>query len=249
MKESTSKIHYKVLKDYEEMSQHAAKKIIEQVNSKPESLVCLAAGGTPTGTLHYLVEAAKRQEVDFSRCHFVGLDEFVGLSREDEGSCHRYINEHFFEPLSISGDQIQFFNAKSEDLKGECDKTDSFIQKHGGIDVLLLGVGVNGHLALNEPYVSKDLNSHVIELDETTKRVGQKYFSQEVQLKKGITIGLKQILEAKTAIVIANGIVKREAIAALLKGTVDEKYPVSVLNLHDNCFVYVDQEAGVRHRS
>ncbi len=191
-----------------------------------------------------MCEYAKANEVDFSQCHFVGLDEFVGLSWADEGSCFHYVNKHFFQPLYIPSDRIHFFKANSGDLRNECDKTDSFINEHGGIDVLLLGVGVNGHLALNEPYVSIDLNYHVIKLDETTKRVGRNYFSQDVKLEKGITIGLKQMLEAKIAIVIANGKMKREAISALLKGKADEKYPISSLDMHENCFVFIDQEAN-----
>lgn len=236
--------HYDISENYQEMSRKAAGKIIEAVKEKPDSLVCLAAGGTPTGTLHHLVEAGKSGEVDFSRCSFVGLDEFVGISRQNEGSCYRYVMDNFFIPLEIPTSRIHYFDAMSVDLWEECRKTDTYISERGGIDVLLLGVGVNGHLALNEPCVSIDLNSHVIELDETTKVVGQKYFSKEMVLEKGITIGLKQMLEAKTAIVIANGPAKKDAMAALLKGDYDTKYPVSSMNLHRNCFVYVDKEAN-----
>jgi glucosamine-6-phosphate isomerase len=244
MVQNKCKVHFDVANDYEGMSKLAAETIIEQVKNKPESLLCFAAGSTPTGTLKYLVEAAKRNEVDFSQCFIVGLDEFVGLSWEDEGSCYYYVREEFFSPLSISKDRIHFFKADSEDLEKECEETDCFIQEHGGIDVLLLGVGVNGHLGLNEPYVSLDLDSHVIELDATTKKVGQKYFSQETKLEQGITIGLKQVLESKTVVVIANGSLKKAAMSALFKGTVDERFPVSCLNLHENCFVYVDKEAN-----
>ncbi|WP_342429570.1 glucosamine-6-phosphate deaminase [Neobacillus sp. FSL H8-0543] len=233
-----------VADDYEIMSLRAAEKIIKQVKNKPESLLCLAAGSTPTGTLKYLVEASRRNEVDFSQCFFVGLDEFVGLSWEDVGSCYHYVSEHFFRPLNISHDRIHFFKANNGNLKEECDETDSYILEHGGIDVLLLGVGVNGHLGLNEPFVSLDLNSHVIKLSDSTKVVGQKYFNQEKKLEQGITIGLKQVLESKTVVLIANGAVKREAMAALVIGTVDEKFPVSCLNLHENCFVYLDKEAN-----
>ncbi|KIY23794.1 glucosamine-6-phosphate deaminase [Mesobacillus subterraneus] len=235
--------YYDISETYREMSIKAAGKLIEAVNENPDSLICLAAGSTPTGTLEYLIAAQQNGEVDFSRCSFVGLDEFVGLSKEDEGSCYRYLNEHFFIPLKIPASSIQFFDSMSNDLSEECRKTDAFISKHGGIDALLLGVGVNGHLALNEPYVSINLNSHVIELDNTTKVVGQKYFSKETVLEKGITIGLKQMLEAKMAIVIANGSAKKDAIAQLLKGSYDAKYPISSMNLHKNCFVYVDKEA------
>lgn len=235
--------HFDVADNYEEMSKRAANKIIEQMKKKPDSLLCLAAGNTPTGTLNYLVEAARRGEVDFSQCTIVGLDEFVGLSWKDEGSCYRYINEQFITPLAISPERIHFFKANSDDLVKECGETDNFILEHGGIDVLLLGVGVNGHLGLNEPYSSLTVNSHVIELEATTKTVGQKYFSQERKLEKGITIGLKQVLESKTVVVIANGSAKKGAISALLRGTVDEKFPVSCLNLHENCFVFVDKDA------
>lgn len=235
---------FDVSENYQEMSEKAAHKIITAVNDKPDSLMCLAAGSTPTGTLDLLVKAQENGEVDFSRCSFVGLDEFVGLTWQDEGSCYRYINEKFFLPLNIPDERIHFFNGAAKDLIAECEAADIFIEDHGGIDVLLLGVGVNGHLALNEPYINKDLNSHVTDLDQVTKVVGQKYFSKETTLEKGITIGLKQMLEAKLSIVIASGLAKKEAISALLRGEYDEKFPVSIMNLHNNSFVYVDKEAN-----
>jgi len=239
-----SNLLFYLTENYDEMSRRAAETISEQVKNKPESLLCFAAGHTPTGTLVHLVEASKRGEVDFSQCDFVGLDEFVGLGWEEEGSCYGYLDQHFFRPLGISNDKIHFFQADGPDLEKECRETDQYIREHGGIDVLLLGVGVNGHLGLNEPYVSMNLDSHVAALDETTKSVGQKYFSGQRKLEQGITIGLKQVLESKTVVLIANGAVKRDAISALLKGGYDEKYPVSCLNLHPHCYVYVDKEAA-----
>lgn len=237
------KLNMQIVNSYDEMSEKAADLIIKQVNEKPESLVCLAAGDSPTGTLKYLVEASKRGKVDFSKCYFVGLDEFVGLSKEDEGSCYHYFQEHFFSPLNISSERIHFFNGKSDDLQGEIIETDNYISIHDGIDVLLLGVGINGHLALNEPGISWDLTAHAPELSETTKIVGQKYFSQKVTLEKGLTIGIKQILESKLAILIANGPKKKTAISTLVSGDLLEDFPVTSLNLHQNCQVIVDKEA------
>ncbi|MFE5321831.1 glucosamine-6-phosphate deaminase [Paenibacillus sp. NPDC056579] len=231
--------------DYKEMSLQAAEIIIQYINQKPKSLVCFAAGTTPLGTLSFLVDAMQRGEVNFDQCRFISLDEWVGLDESDEGSCKQTLNEHFFKPCGIEERNIHFFNGKSSNLEAECKSMDELIKAHGNIDLLLLGVGMNGHLGFNEPGVNFDLCSHVIDLDSTTKQVSVKYFqSKQQDVQKGITLGIKHLLEASTAILIADGAKKAEIMRKALRDEVTNQVPVTVLQRHTNLHVCLDEAAA-----
>src|SRR4030095_6057680 len=128
-----------VLNDYEEMSQKAADRIIQAVHAKPDSLLCFPGGDTPKEIFRLLVQAVKENRVDFSQATFVGLDEWVGLGREDEGSCIHFLYNQFYGPAGIEPSQVHCFNATEEDLQAECEKIDAVIKKHGGLDLILLG--------------------------------------------------------------------------------------------------------------
>lgn len=234
----------KVFNTYEEMSVAAANFIAEQIKRKPDSLLCLPSGDTPTGTLKILVEYGKSGKVDFSKCTFVGLDEWVGMDKTNEGSCQHYVYEHFFIPLQIRPGQIFFFNAKAGDLKAECEKIDRFLDRNGPIDLTLVGVGVNGHIGLNEPGVSPSLKCHVVELETTTKQTAQKYFNSQKTLDKGITLGLRHILSSETIVVLANGQKKKEIIQKIVEGPVTQQVPGSVLQKHSNCYFFLDTIAA-----
>jgi 6-phosphogluconolactonase/glucosamine-6-phosphate isomerase/deaminase len=166
------------------------------------------------------------------------------MGKDDDGSSANMLHRDFFIPAHINESQIQFFNAKAESLEAECKRMDNIIFKHDGIDVMLLGIGMNGHLGFNEPGVSFDLYSHVIDLDETTKTVGQKYFKQQTEFSKGITLGIRHILEAKTAIVFADGLKKADVVQKMLKGPVTADYPCTIIREHSNAFVFIDEEAN-----
>ncbi len=184
---------------YNDLSLAAANFVTDYIQQNPAALLCFPSGETPTGLLQYLVRYARSGKADFSRCRFVGLDEWVGLGPQDEGSCQHYMYTHFFNPAGIRPNQIQFFDTQVPDLAAECQRIDEYIFKNGPIDLMLIGVGLNGHLGLNEPGVSFDRYSHLQVLDDTTKTVGQKYFKQPTALKEGITLGLQHLMDAKTA--------------------------------------------------
>jgi glucosamine-6-phosphate isomerase len=230
--------------DYAAMSETAANFVIDFVKNKPDALLCFAGGDTPLGTYERLVQSAKAGAVDFGSCRFVGLDEWVGMDKDDFGSCQQTLYTKLFTPLQIDESKISFFDAKADDLAKECRRIDNFIHANGKIDLMILGVGVNGHLGFNEPGVSFDLYSHVIDLDQTTKSVGQKYFNEEKLLTQGITLGIKHILNADTVIVMANGKKKAAAVNGMIKGEVSNQLPASVLQQHNRCFVHVDREAA-----
>lgn len=233
-----------VQKTYAEMSAATADRIAMQTLIKPGSLLCFPSGDTPTGTLNHLVDRSRKGKINFNQCHFIGLDEWVGMDRYDEGSCQHYMYSRFFEPAQIPDKQITFFNAKAKDLKAECRLVDEVIFKYGALDLVVVGVGMNGHIGLNEPGTAFDTYCHTSKLEETTKNVGQKYFSSSTPLSQGITVGIRHMMEAGTMIVIASGEKKSGIIRKIMEGPVTEEVPGSVLQRHKNVFFMLDEAAA-----
>jgi len=231
-------------KDYDAMSMHTARHVVDLVKSKPNALICIAAGDTPKLTCDFVANIAKKEHVDFTKCYFVSLDEWVGIPPQNEGSCQYFLRTCLFSPLNISEKQVQLFNAMSTDLEKECNNMDRFIKDHGGIDLIIVGVGRNGHIGFNEPGISFDEYSHVVDLDETTQTVGQKYFREETRLTKGITLGLQHLIEAKKAILIANGVKKAEVIRETVEGEIRSQMPASIMRKHINGEIILDEEAA-----
>ncbi|OAT80936.1 hypothetical protein A6P54_13120 [Bacillus sp. MKU004] len=229
---------------YEEMSKHASDMIIQQVTDKPDSVLVIAGGNTPTKMLENLVQAYENGEVSFKNCSFLQLDEWVGLGIEDEGSCHRYLHEFLLSKIDADTEKLYFFDAKSGDLKNECRRMDQVIAELGGVDVMVLGIGVNGHLGFNEPGVPFETSSHVIDLDSVTTSVGQKYFSDIQTPSRGITLGIKNILEARKVMLLANGENKAPIIQQLVTSEAVPEVPATALKLHSDAIVLVDDKAG-----
>ncbi len=226
------------------MSLHAARHVIDLVRSKPNALLCIAAGDTPKLTCDLIANIGKKEKVDFSRCFFASLDEWVGIPPENEGSCQYFLRNYLFTPLKISDKQFHLFNALATDTQKECADMDAFIKDHGGIDLIIVGVGRNGHIGFNEPGISFEQYSHVVDLDETTQTVGQKYFREETKLTKGITLGLQHLIEAKKAILIANGIKKAEVMREAIEGEINPRMPASIMRKHDDGEIILDEEAA-----
>lgn len=234
----------KIYKDYEALSAQAADEIISLVKNKPDAVLCLASGDTPRLTCTLAVERAIEENIDFSNCTFIGLDEWVGVPLDNEGSCHYFFQKHFLQPLSIKPAQIHLFNALSTDFKTECATMDAVVATKGGIDLMIVGIGMNGHIGFNEPGVSFDLFSHTIDLADITLTVGQKYFKNNIPLGKGITLGLKHLMQTKKVLLIANGVKKAEVIKRTIEGTVNNNFPATIMQTHPNGIIMTDSEAA-----
>ena len=234
----------KIFQTYNELSFHAAEKIIELVKNNPDAVLCLAAGDTPRLTYTLMSKKAIEEKVDFTHCSFIGLDEWVGIPPENEGSCQFFLENHIFGPLLIRSSQIHLFDALSENLVQECLAMDKIIIEKGGIDLMLVGVGMNGHIGFNEPGVPVNNYSHVIDLDNATQSVGQKYFKHPTALKKGITLGLNHLLQARKVIVVANGVKKAEVIRKALEEEINTDTPASIIRTHPHGLVMIDEDAA-----
>jgi glucosamine-6-phosphate isomerase len=231
-------------KDYHALSLHAATLIARAIRENPRLTLCMASGHTPSLTCELLAEQLKEDKTDYSSLLFLGLDEWVGLSPENPGSCHYFFKTKLFDPLQLSPSQYHLFNAQSPDLAAECKKMDERIAAAGGIDMVLVGIGMNGHIGFNEPGTAIDASCHVATLDETTKTVGQKYFNESMELSQGITIGLGHLQKAKTVLLLANGAKKAAVIRQTVESPVTENFPASIMQTHTNGFVLIDEEAG-----
>ena len=233
-----------IYNNYTELSVKTAEQISKIISEKPDALLCFPAGETSVGTFKHLIELNQKGVISFKKCKIVGLDEWANIGVMKSENCFSFLKKHLFDHIDYSEENLCFFDGESSDLKHECVKTDDFIKKNGPIDMMLLGAGMNGHLGLNEPGSSYDLHSHIVILDETTKIVGQKYFSAKVNLLKGVTLGLKDIMEAKTVILQLNGNRKAEVVKRLIESEVSPGFPASVIKSHLNSFLLLDKEAA-----
>ncbi len=229
---------------HEESSRKASEAIAGFMLDKPNPLICVASGDSPAGIYQEWVKRVKNKEMDLSSWSFLGLDEWVGLNGSDEGSCRFHLNAQLFFPLKINDKRICFFNGAADDLEQECTITEACIQNHGGIEVAILGLGMNGHIGMNEPNTHANTRSHIIELDTITAEVGQKYFKNPRLLSKGITLGIASLMESKTIILIVNGEKKAQILKQVMEAEITEKIPASILRWHPNCFVYADKAAA-----
>jgi galactosamine-6-phosphate isomerase len=234
----------KIYKTHHDLSDAAANEIVELVNCKSNPVLCLASGDTPKLTCRLFVEKAKSQQLDLSNLTFIGLDEWVGVPPENNGSCHYFFRHELLDPLDFPVKNVYLFDAMSGDLQDECRKMDNAILEKGGIDLMIVGIGMNGHVGFNEPGVLFGNYSHVIDLDETTISVGQKYFKTPVNLQKGITLGLNHLQHSKKVLMLANGEKKSGVIKKTIEDEVSPAFPASIMQTHANGLVMVDEAAA-----
>jgi glucosamine-6-phosphate deaminase len=232
------------------MSKKAAQIIAEEIKKKPNLVLGLATGGTPVGTYRELVKMYKNGEVDFSRVITFNLDEYLGLSPDDERSYHYYMYSNFFNHVNVKPENIHIPNGVAEDIDEECRRYDEAIEKAGGIDLQLLGIGVNGHIGFNEPGDELLTATHVTNLAPDTIKANARFFESIDEVpKKAITVGLGTIMKAKKIILLASGREKAKIMAELLdEDAVSTKVPASFLLLHRDVTIIMDEEAAEVYR-
>ena len=233
-----------VANDYAKMSKQAADDVINMMRSRSQPVICAASGHSPEGLYREIIDRVRKKQLSVDNWLFLGLDEWVGMNAVDEGSCRHHLDLELLSPLQVPDERICFFDGRAEDLEAECERIEKFISEHGGIDVAVLGLGMNGHIGMNEPGVSVDMRSHVIDLHPITKTVGQKYFKEEKELAKGITLGMATLLEANNLIVVVSGTQKAEITHEMIEGKVSENVPATLLRNHPALKVYMDSDAA-----
>ena len=211
-----------VTADYQTLSREAASIVAEAVRLKPALTLGLPAGNTPTGMYEELV----RLQLDFSKVHTFNLDEYVGLAPADPRSFHAYMRKTFFDRINLPQENIYFPDEKYEET----------IRRAGGIDLMVLGVGLNGHIAFNEPGSALTSRTRVVTLAPETV----------APVRQGITMGVATILEARQILLLVSGTSKREILRRALEEPVQESLPASALQLHSNLTVIADRAASAQ---
>lgn len=227
-----------------EASKYCADSLISIIKGKPDALICLAAGHTSLEFFGILINDFKQGNIDFSQVKIIGLDEWVGLSGADDGSCENFLRTNVFSKLNLQEQNIRLFNGKAADLKGECREIDEYISRNGGIDYMFLGLGMNGHLALNEPGVDPESMSHVMPLDAVTQDVAVKYFHEKPHISRGITLGMKNILDSKTIQLLIMGKKKSGIVKRLFSSEKTNLLPGTLLFGHGNAEFIMDKQAA-----
>ena len=234
----------KIFRDHHDLSAAAADIIIDIVQRKPDALLCFATGNTPVLTYGLLAEKAAVQKVDFSKCFCIGLDEWLGVPGEKTGSCKYILQQQVFNPLGIGDEQVYLFDGMTQDIEAACKAMNNLIDSKGGIDCMLAGIGLNGHIGFNEPGVDISLQAHEQELHTATLASGQNYFDEPTPIKKGITLGMAQVMKAGSLLLLANGESKAAIIKKALEETVSNKVPASFIQQHENGLVLLDEAAA-----
>ena len=233
-------------KTYKELSEAVVREMAELAAKKPGALFCVAAGHSSLGIFNAAADMYAKGQIDFSENCFVAMDEWLGMSVQMPGSCGDFLTKNFLSKVNFPKENIRLFDGTSVPPERECESVGAYIAGRGGIDYIVLGVGMNGHLALNEPGTAFDASVHVTALDEVTVRVGQKYFNgSKAVLLGGLTIGPREITTAKRAVLCVNGAQKAEVLKRVLTGHVGVEFPATVLRGMNNASVYYDAEAGV----
>jgi 6-phosphogluconolactonase/glucosamine-6-phosphate isomerase/deaminase len=231
-------LEIKQFKNHEETSKAIAEAIIETLQKKPNACIVVTSGDTPTRAYGLLVSMAPANL--FDKATLISLDEWVGIARNHTGGCSYMVNHSLFKPLNLAAERYHFFDATASDLQAECQRIDDVIFEKGGLDFVLVGLGLNGHIGLNEPGTPFNSYCTVTQLDPMTAEVGQKYFSENTILSQGITVGLKHMLEAKKVIIMATGEKKKSIVNQVAQSKPLESLPATFIHSHSNGYIYTD---------
>ncbi len=232
------------LKDYEEVSAKASELVIEQIKKKPKSVLGLATGSTPIRLYEKLIEAYERKEISFKDVISYNLDEYIGIDRTHPQSYYQYMHQHLFSKVDMNEEHIHIPNNDIENVE-ENAKLYNQALKNTSIDMQILGIGSNGHIGFNEPGTPLGNETFIVELDEQTRKDNMRFFSSLDEVPKyAITMGIKNIMRSKHIILMASGKEKADAVYQMVHGEVTKDLPASVLQLHPNVVIIVDELAG-----
>lgn len=231
-------------KDYYHASRLAANIISAQIIMKPDCVLGLATGSTPIGTYEQLVRWYEKGDLDFTAVHSVNLDEYRGLSAQDEQSYRYFMNSHLFDHVNIDKKNTYVPDGTKEDADKACSDYEAIIRSLGGIDLQLLGLGHNGHIGFNEPGGAFEKETHCVKLSQSTIEANARFFHSADQVpKEAYTMGIKSIMQAKKIVVIVCGESKRDIVKKAFFGAITPEVPASVLQLHNDVILVGDEAA------
>lgn len=231
-------------KDYADMSRKAANIISAQVIMKPDCVLGLATGSTPIGLYQQLVAWYEKGDLDFSEVRTVNLDEYKGLSRENDQSYYYFMHHNLFDHVNLPAENSHLPNGMEPDSDKECRRYSELICSMGGVDLQLLGIGHNGHIGFNEPGDAFDNDVHCVNLTQSTIEANKRFFASADDVpKQAYTMGIKTIMQAKKILIVASGEDKADIVRDAFFGPITPKVPASVLQLHNDVTLVADEAA------
>jgi glucosamine-6-phosphate deaminase len=229
-----------------EAARAAASIVADQLDRRPASVLGLPTGKTSLAIYEELARLHADGVTDFSRAHTFNIDEFAGLSAKDRRSFCAFMEKHLFRRINLRSDHIHFLNGNAPNSAEECERFERDLARSGGLDLLLLGIGVNGHVGFNEPGRSLQIRSHLARLTIETRRANADLFGGRLTAvpREALTMGIGTLLDARAIVLVATGRAKSRAVQSMFTGRVTPARPASLLQLHKNVEVILDLAAA-----
>ena len=233
-----------VTKNYDEMSEKAAKIIIDVVKNNPNAVLGLATGSSPIGTYKNMIKDHKENGTSYKNVSTVNLDEYVSLNADHDQSYAYFMRTNLFDSIDIDQTNPNLPCGVAKDLQAECDRYNSVLAKLVP-DIQVLGLGSNGHIGFNEPDTPFDSVTHIVDLTENTIKDNSRLFASIDEVpKQALSMGIKNIMQAKSIIMVVSGKNKAEAVKGMVNGKITPALPASVLQLHPNVTIVCDEDAA-----
>jgi glucosamine-6-phosphate deaminase len=222
--------------------------IARRLAGHPAMVLGLPTGRTPIPTYRELVRLHEKGRADFSRATTFNLDEFIGLTPDDPHSYRAFMHRHLFDYVNLAARRIHFLNGSAGDPEAECRRYDRAIQRAGGIDLQILGLGLNGHIGFNEPARALVAGTHVTRLKPATRRANAALFENRASAvpKRALSMGMATILHARRIVLLATGATKARSVERMIEGPVTPRLPGSFLQLHRCAEIWLDRAAASR---
>ena len=234
-----------ICKTYDEMSRVAADIVAKQIQEKPASIIGLPTGSTPIGMYKELVNMYKKGEVDFSNVKTFNLDEYYKIERSNPQSYYYFMNENLYQHVNLAAENINIPDGNTDSVEEECIRYSNLIEQSGGIDLQVLGIGINGHIGFNEPAETLNTKTHMVTLTEDTIEANSRFFNDKDEVPRhALTMGIGDILKAKKIILLINGKGKAKIAKQIFEDKVTTQIPASLLQLHPDVTVILDEEAA-----
>ena len=235
-----------IVKDtYEAMSKEAARLVADRLRKKPNLVLGLATGSTPLGLYKELIRMHRSEGLDFSKVTTFNLDEYVGLPPAHDQSYHYFMHENLFKDINLDVRHIHVPQGMAKDIDAFCEWYEKRMVECGGIDLQVLGIGGNGHIAFNEPGSSLGSRTRIKTLTGTTRMDNARFFKNQDEVPRyAITMGVGTIMDARELLLLANKTSKADAVKAAVEGPITAMCPASIIQMHRKAYVFLDSPAA-----
>ena len=234
----------KIFENAEEIGVAAAEIYRDLIEKKPNAVLGLATGATPVPTYNNIIKLYEDGKISFKDVTTFNLDEYCDLDKNDKNSYYTFMHENLFNKIDVKEENVNFLDGNAADCDAESKRYAEAIKAAGGIDLQLLGIGTNGHIAFNEPADEFTDEAFKVTLTQSTIDSNQKYFGDTPMPRYAMTMGIGSIMRSKKILLIATGDKKAKAIKAMTSGEVTPQIPCSILNEHNDVIIMLDKEAA-----